>query len=409
MSGKLDVFNTIDASVEGIVELQTLLTAIPAIAPESGGDGELPKVEALEAWLRKKGVTDLVRSDSPDPRVSSGRRPNLIATIPGKRDDKRLWIMSHTDVVPPGDPAVWTGDPYVVRVKDGAIYGRGVEDNQQGLVSSVFAALALMERGIVPPHTVKLLFVADEEVGSAHGIQWLLKAEKLFRPDDLILIPDSGKEDGSEIEVAEKNLLWLKLETAGVQAHGSRPDEGRNAHLAGCELALALAAMDEVFSDRDPLFMPDRSTFCPTKKEANVPNINTIPAEDVFYMDMRVLPRYPIDRVLAEIDRRIAAVEAKHGVKVKREVAQRVESRPTAPDAPIVKMLQKAIKEVKGVDARPVGIGGGTVGAYLRNAGFDCVVWATLKETAHQGDERVLISDIVADAKIMAGLMLEGR
>jgi succinyl-diaminopimelate desuccinylase len=69
-------------------------------------------------------------------------------------------------------------------------------------------------------------------------------------------------------------------------------------------------------------------------------------------------------------------------------------------------MLKRAVKEVYGVDAEPIGIGGGTVGAYLRNAGFDCVVWSTIDETAHQPNEYAKIANIIGDAKVFASLML---
>jgi len=39
----------LDRAADGVVELEKLLTAIPALAPESGGDGEWNKAEALEA------------------------------------------------------------------------------------------------------------------------------------------------------------------------------------------------------------------------------------------------------------------------------------------------------------------------------------------------------------------------
>jgi len=59
------------------------------------------------------------------------------------------------------------------------------------------------------------------------------------------------------------------------------------------------------------------------------------------------------------------------------------------------------------VDAKPIGIGGGTVGAYLRNQGFDCVVWARLDETAHQPNESAALANIIGDAKVFVSLMLE--
>lgn len=407
MPAKTNAYGSIDNSAKRILELEALLTAIPAIAPESGGDGELKKAEALVAWLAKKGITQVERFDAPDSRVSGGKRPNIVATIPGKKDEGRLWIMSHLDVVPEGDRAAWETDPFTVVQKEGLIFGRGVEDNHQGVVSSIFAALSLVENSIVPPRTVKLLFVADEEVGSKMGIQYLLSAHNLFRNDDLIVIPDGGCADGSDIEVAEKNMCWLKVITKGKQTHGATPDDGANAFLAACDLALRVQRLETtVFTARNPLFHPDRTTLSPTKKEANVPNINTIPGDDVFYFDLRILPHYSVADVLAEIDKIISEVEKKHLVQISYEIQQKVESKPTASDAPVVNELIKAIKEVYGVAAKPVGIGGGTVGAYLRNAGYPCVVWSRLDETAHKPNECAKIENIIGDAKVFAALML---
>jgi succinyl-diaminopimelate desuccinylase len=408
MADKSSIFSYLDASTAGIVELESLLTAIPAIAPDSGGEGEMRKAEALIAWLAKKGITSIERYDAPDPRVPGGKRPNVVATIKGARDEGRLWIMSHLDVVPEGDRSMWTSDPFKVVHKDGKVIGRGVEDNQQGLVSSTFAALAFVENGIRPERTLKLLFVADEEVGSKFGIQYLLTLKDIFRKDDLIVIPDGGSADGSEIEVAEKNICWLKIVTKGKQTHAAMPDEGHNAFLAACDLALRLHAMEtEVFTARDSLFEPNRSTINPTKKEPNVPNVNTIPGDDVFCLDMRILPQYPLDQVLAEVEKLMRVVEKTHEVKMHYELIQRNESKATAPDAPVVKELARAVKAVYGVTARPIGIGGGTVGAYLRNAGFDCVVWSRMNETAHKPDESAVVANIIGDAKVFATLLLE--
>ncbi|MDR3146082.1 MAG: M20 family metallo-hydrolase [Treponema sp.] len=424
------IYDFIDNSEALAVELETELTGRPAISPESGGEGELDKCEFLEGWLKKRGITRLERYDAPDPRAKGGVRPNLIATIPGLEDrggaedgSGVLWIMSHLDVVPPGELSLWQSDPWTVvaqREDRGLrLIGRGVEDNQQGLCSSVLAALALVELGIKPLRTVKLLFVADEENGSAYGIGWLMENQgktvngrvipRLFCGEDMVLIPDGGDPRGETIEIAEKNLVWARFVTRGLQAHGSRPDQGINAHLAGADLALRLHyGLSEQFADRDPLFEPDYSTFQPTKKEANVPNINTIPGEDVFCMDMRILPRYPADAVLAEVDRIAAEVAAKYGVTITYTLPQRIESRATPADSPLVGLLSRAVKEVYGVDTRPVGIGGGTVGAFLRNAGIPAAVWSRMADAAHQPNEYALTANLLGDAKVMALLMIAG-
>ncbi|MDR1107570.1 MAG: M20 family metallo-hydrolase [Spirochaetaceae bacterium] len=409
------LFDYINKSASLAVELETELTKRPAVSPESGGEGEWEKCCFLEEWLKAHGITQLERLAAPDERAREGVRPSLIATIPGKADTKRLWIMSHLDVVPPGEASLWNSDPWQVVQKEGPhgpiLIGRGVEDNQQGLCSSVLAALSLTSQGIVPPHPVKLLFAADEEMGSAYGIEWIVKNQKdLFRQDDMILIPDGGDPQGETIEIAEKNLLWMRLVTTGAQAHGSRPDQGNNAHLAGADLAVRLHyGLSEQFPDRDPLFEPDYSTFQPTKKEANVPNVNTIPGEDVFYMDMRILPRYPLKTVLAAVDRIKAEVEGKYRVKIAYTLPQAMESRPTSPEAPLVKLLAGAVREVYGVETRTIGIGGGTVGSYLRNAGIDSVVWSRMDDTAHQPNEYTVVANILGDARVMALLMVTER
>jgi succinyl-diaminopimelate desuccinylase len=409
MSAKEKVFAYIDAAEEGIVELESLLTAIPAIAPESGGSGEMRKAEALIEWLRERGITRFERIDSPDPRVPGGLRPNIVATIPGERGDSgRLWIMNHLDVVPEGDRSMWQTDPFTVVRKGGKIYGRGVGDNQQGLTSAVFAALAFVAQGLAPARTIKLLFVADEEVGSVHGIQHVLAASKLFRQDDLIVVPDGGSVDGTEIEIAEKNLCWLKVVTKGEQCHASLPDDGKNAFLAACDFALRAHALEKTaFPARDPLFNPDRTTIQPTKKEANVPNINTIPGDDVFYLDMRILPVYTVESVIARLAEVAREVESARGVKISLELVQKNQSKATPKGAPVVAALSKAIIEVYGVMPKAVGIGGGSVAAYLRNEGYDCAVWARLEETAHQPNESARLADIVGDAKVFASIAME--
>ena len=397
------------------IELETELTKRPAISPDSDGEGELDKCVFLEEWLKTHGINQLERFDAPDNRAKGGVRPNLVATIAGietGEESGRYWIMSHMDVVPPGDEKLWDSDPWnAVRRDDPPglrLIGRGVEDNQQGLVSSVLAALAFLSQGLKPQRTIKLLFASDEEVGSSYGINWLAANHGyLFKKNDMVLVPDGGDIKGELIEIAEKNMLWVKLITHGKQTHGSMPDTGANAYLAGADLTVRLhEGLSAKFGECDPLFDPDYSTFQPTKKEPNVPNVNTIPGEDVFYMDMRFLPRYTPGAVLAEIDRIKAEVESKYHVTVECKVFQSTVSKPTAADAPLVKSLSKAVTEVYGVQPKPIGIGGGTMAVALRNIGIDCAVWTKTDRSLHQPNEYTLLENIIGDAKVMALLAM---
>ncbi|MCR5290210.1 MAG: M20 family metallo-hydrolase [Treponema sp.] len=406
MAETLDTLRSyIKQSRSAMIDLESLLTSIKALAPESGGDGESEKAAALEKWLIEQGFKDIKHYDAPDARVSSGVRPNIVATIPGKSDDFTVWVMAHMDVVPVGELSMWNTDPWTVVEKDGKLYGRGVEDNQQGLVSGVFAALAFLKNGVTPAHTVKLLFMADEEVGSKFGIQYLL-TQDLFRKNDVIIIPDGGDPQGETIEIAEKNILWLRVHVKGKQSHGSLPNLGRNAFLASCDLALRLHDLENVFNKHDALFNPDYSTFSPTKCQANVDSINIIPGDGVFYMDCRILPCYTLKEVMQEIDVRCKEIAKKHDVVIEYDTPQAEQSPATPKDAPVVKMIADAVKLVHGKTARTVGIGGGTVGAYLRNKGYHAAVWSSLDETCHQPNEYCVIDNMVADAETLAAIFL---
>lgn len=386
------------------IELEKLLTSIIAMAPQNGGDGESKKCAALKEWLFLHGFEHLEQYDAPDGRVSSGVRPNLVATIPGENSEHTVWSIAHLDVVPTGDLKLWNTNPWECVEKDGVLYGRGVEDNQQGLVSGVLAALYFIKNKITPSYTIKLLFAADEECGSDLGMVWLLKNTHLFKKGDLILIPDGGDAKGETIEIAEKNLMWLRMHVIGKQTHGSRPDSGANACLAASELALKINGLEKFFEKRDPLFEPPYSTFQPTMRLKNVEGINIIPGEDVSCFDCRILPCYTLKEVTQKVDEICREIEKKYGVTVEYEVPQKSESPATPADAPVVQKLAAALKKVHGIDAKCIGIGGGTVAAELRREGIDAAVWSTLDDQAHQPNEYCKVENLIADAMTLVEL-----
>jgi succinyl-diaminopimelate desuccinylase len=229
-------------SLEGeMIDTLRAIVAIKATGPKNGGPGELPKAEYLEGLVREMGFDDVLRVDSKDPDVPSGIRPNVIVTMKGERppEDGVIWVVAHTDIVPEGDVGLWQSPPFEAALRDGKLYGRGTEDNGQDLVSSLYALKAIKDLGLKPERDVRLAFVADEETGSHHGIQLLLK-EGLFRKEDLIIVPDFGEEDGQFMEVAEKGILWLKITVEGKSAHASMPQIGKNASRAAMKYNLAL-------------------------------------------------------------------------------------------------------------------------------------------------------------------------
>lgn len=402
------LFRQVEVFKPEIVDTLMRLIRVAAVGPESGGEGENKKAQALIQVLSEVGFDKIERYDADDPRVPSGKRPNIVAYLNGETEGNRLWIVTHMDVVSSGEESLWkTTKPFEPIVKQGCVFGRGSEDNGQSLVASVFAVKALKQLGIVPKRSVALAIVADEEQGSTMGIQHLLR-QGVFRKEDLVVVPDSGVPDGSFIEIAEKSILWFKVTTLGKQTHGSVPDKGLNAHRVGMQFALTLdSELHRKYDALNEYFSPPNSTFEPTRKDKNVDSVNIVPGEDTVYFDCRILPQYDVEDVLADVHRVAAEFEAKTGAKLHVELLQKQSApREVNAESEIVSLLKEALKQTRGLNAVVGGIGGGTCAAYFRKQGIPAAVWSTIDEVAHQPDEYAKVANMVEDAKVFALLAL---
>ena len=412
---ELNIDNSLSAAVDESIRILMELLSIPALGPENGGEGEAEKAARLEELLAATGLFPAPRHyDVPDPRVSSNLRPNLVyrfdppdnAAIPAAG---RLWILLHLDVVPAGDPADWETPPFEPAVRNGAVYGRGSEDNGGGIAAALAALIACLRGGNRFPRPVGLVFVADEELSSRCGIIHLLSQQGLFAAGDSFLVPDGGSHDGLEIEVAEKGLLWLRGEIRGNQGHAARPDKSLNASVAAARLLLSLNGMDERFSSRNPLFEPPVSTFVPTRRELPDLGVNVVPGWENLYLDCRVLPGCVLDDVLDEARRRAVSIADATGCSISINVIDRTEATTTDSNHPLPLALASVLRERDRGEPRFVGAGGSTVAAYLRQAGFPALVWSTTNGTAHQANEHFPLKAIRSDAEVLIRLFKELR
>ena len=406
MNKAKDIYKIIDGYHDEVIQLQRDLTARVALGPENGGTGEHEKVEFIHQLLGGMKPDLIQEIHAPDEKARDGYRPNLIDRWEGLQKDRTVWILAHADIVPPGNRSLWECDPYHIKVDGDRIIGRGVEDNQHGFVSAYLALKAILDSGETLKRSLGLVIVADEETGSRYGLEYILKHHgHIFNPSDLIIVPDAGNEHGTMIEIAEKSMLWLKFTVSGRQCHASTPHKGQNSLVGAAELILALAGLKEKFPLSNSLFSPPVSTFEPTKIEANVSNVNTIPGRDVFYTDCRILPDYSVDQVIAAAEGIAKSVGAETGFKIEVETAHRQDAAlPTPSDAQVVTALKKAVLKVTGRNAKPMGIGGGTVAAFFREVGLPAAVWSTCPDTAHQPNEYCLISQVISDAKVFASI-----
>jgi len=132
-----------------------------------------------------------------------------------------------------------------------------------------------------------------------------------------------------------------------------------------------------------------------------------VPGEDSLYFDCRVLPKYDVEDVIAEISHVLADFEAKTSATIKLEFIQKQPAPKTRDsEAKVVMLLKQALKQARGFDASVGGIGGGSCAAYFRKAGIPAALWSTVDEVAHQPNEYCKIENMLADAKIFALLAM---
>lgn len=392
-----------DEEKKFIVETAERIIPVKSISPESGGKGESDRADVIAGLLKDLGFPGFSRYDIED--RDGVKRSSLV--LKTGYNEKTFWIVAHIDTVPEGDLSLWSKDPFKITLEDGKIYGRGTSDNGQAILLSLLLLKNLKKDEL--KYNLGIAFVADEEMGSKYGIQYLLEKD-IFRQDDLILVPDAGIEGGDEIEVAEKSILWLKFKISGKQYHASMPFNAINASREGMKFMLEIDRhLHEKFNNTVDIFSPPYSTFEPTKHDKNVDNINTIPGVDVQYMDCRILPRYDLDVVLDQIDMKIREFEKTSSAKISYEVVQKEQApSPTPENSEIVAELKESLMKVRGLNPRIVGIGGGTCAAYFRKKGFDAAVWSTtVADCAHKPDEYMVLDHVIMDRDVIEKILYE--
>ena len=133
-------------------------------------------------------------------------------------------LVGHVDVVPPGDPATWTTDPWGAEIRDGAMYGRGACDMKGGVVSILAALRALVASGAADTLEGEVLAVSvpSEEDGG----QGMLAAIRAGCTGDAAVITEPT---GLDVVIAHAGAITFRLTVPGRAAHASMRREGVSA------------------------------------------------------------------------------------------------------------------------------------------------------------------------------------
>lgn len=312
-------------------EATSLLAEYIAIDTSNPPGNETEACSFLGAILRREGLEYEIYETAPG-------RANLVCRLTGDGTAGALVLLNHTDVVPV-EREFWTAEPFGGEIRDGYLWGRGTLD-MKGMGIFELIALLLLKRLDLPlRRDVVFMAVADEEAGSAYGIEWFAEHHpELLRADLCINEGSMGWVSFGDVErpffgfaPAEKNPLWLRLRTEGLPGHGSLPH-------AGNALARMARALDRIHTwDRERVILPEMQPFFdrladagalpPVQSAADVApiaaehrminaltqhtislttchagiKVNVIPAQAEATLDCRLLPGESADRFIARL------------------------------------------------------------------------------------------------------------
>jgi len=241
---------------EQTVDLLLDLVRVPS---ETGTAAESELQQALAPRLAALGLdvdlwpidVDVLRADPAFPGTEAPRSEawGLVGTDPGAGagDRPALVLCGHTDVVPPGDRAQWSGDPYLPRLEDGRVVGRGACDMKAGVAAMLSAVAALRTASIRLHRGLALHLVVGEEDGGLGAFATLARGHT----GDACVIPEPTS---GTLTTACAGALTFTLTVPGLAAHASRRYLGRSAVDAYLPIHRALADLErERNGSPDPL------------------------------------------------------------------------------------------------------------------------------------------------------------
>jgi acetylornithine deacetylase/succinyl-diaminopimelate desuccinylase-like protein len=182
-------------------------------------------VEWIDGVLRDGGYETKILAKDPE-------RPNLLARLEGRGEVPPLLLYGHIDVVTVQGQN-WQHLPFEGKNVDGWVWGRGALDMKGGVAMMLSAFLRAKAEGLTPPGDVLLLILSDEEGGGDYGAKYLVEEHaRLFDGARYALGEFGGftlyvgRRRFYPIQVAEKQVCWLRAVVRGPGGHGSLPMRG---------------------------------------------------------------------------------------------------------------------------------------------------------------------------------------
>ena len=310
------------------IDLTRRLIRCPSVTPEEGG-----ALVLLQDVLEGAGFACT--------RVDRGGTTNLFARWGARGHPRTLGFNGHTDVVPVGDRAAWTHDPFGAEEAEGWIYGRGATDMKSGVAAFVAAACRFV-RETPPDGAVILAITGDEEGDATDGtvalLDWMA-AEGERMDACLVGEPTNPEAMGDAIKIGRRGSLTATIAATGVQGHSAYPHRANNpVHaLATLVADLVAAPMDDGSKHFDP------STLQVVTFDTGNPATNVIPAQARATINVRFNDLWSSEAVLDRLQGAADAVAEATGVAFALESRVSGESFLTPP-GPLSDLVADAVR-----------------------------------------------------------------
>jgi succinyl-diaminopimelate desuccinylase len=359
------------------VALTAALVRCASVTPVEGG-----ALVLLEALLAQAGFDCI--------RVDRGGTCNLFARWGVKGANRSFGFNGHTDVVPVGDAAAWTQDPFGAAIVDGWMYGRGTTDMKSGVAA--FAAAAVDFVALTPPEGAVILTITGDEEGEATDgtvalLDWMAaQGERMTHC--LVGEPTCPNVLGEMIKIGRRGSMTAHITATGVQGHSAYPHRARNPLSALVRLLNRLES--EPLDTGTGHF--DASTLAITTIDCGNPANNVIPARGTATVNIRFNDLHSGASLSAWLQDHAKSVEVETGVDIALRVSISGESFLTPPGA-FSELVTRAVAAETGVTPEQ-STSGGTSDARFVKSHCPVVEFGLVGRTMHQVDERVEVAQI---------------
>lgn len=370
------------------VSLSADLIRCPSVTPEEGG-----ALVLLEEVLSRAGFACT--------RVDRNGVSNLFARW-GRKGAKTFGFNGHTDVVPVGDRAAWTRDPFGGAVEAGVLWGRGATDMKTGVAAFVAAAIGFVTETPPGDGAVILALTGDEEGPGRDGTRALLDwmaAEGEAMSVCLVGEPTCPETLGDMIKIGRRGSMTFRIEAQGVQGHAAYPHRAKNPLHALVDLLGRMTAepLDNGTAHFDP------STLQVTTIDCGNPANNVIPAKATATVNIRFNDAHTSEALRLWAEGLATAVTECSGVAFTIRTDVSGDSFVTPP-GPFVDLVSRSVTAETGIVPELSTSGGTSDARFVKN---HCPVleFGLVGKTMHKVDECVEVAQIEGLTRIYTRIL----